>query len=584
MPASPNLSLPYIQPSQAQKHVTHNEGMRVLDALAQLSVVSASTQSPPAVPTSGMRYVVPDGATEAWTGHSRDVAMFEESEWVFLSARTGWVAWVQDANELIVFDGSDWIKAVNAPDFQNLAQVGIGTTANAGNPLAVAGPSTLLTHGGAGHQLKVNKSAQADTASLLFQTGWSGRAEMGTVGSDQFEIKVSDDGSSFRQAMVADGATGTVSFPSGVSGLAPAEFGADALLTRAYITAKADNLIANGTGFLGNSYNYPSVFVHDTTVTPNLPASARFDGYSSGLVSMEEFVAIDPSQVYRLGVYLRQASVPGDWSAFSYRERHKHYMGLNCFDADKNPIHAVHHMRYKHGGIDSLTTLAAPLSPGDTVISLTDASGWNESNSANFNRGILIFGYKNASGYVYSHYSRILGTDLFELADVDKTANEITLNKPLPAALGNPDHPAGTWPAGTPLANSSNGSTYKYAFFSSLHVPETDKWYRATGYIGGVDQSGTNAPLNFPPGTAYARPFWLPNYTNRSGGTTGYPDTGASHSVWFAGVSIRSEDLASKQLLTSGAAAGSYDIKVPVKDHTAGTISLVAATQSVSEV
>ena len=37
---SPNLSLPYIQQNQAQKHVTHNEGMRLLDGVVQLSVLS----------------------------------------------------------------------------------------------------------------------------------------------------------------------------------------------------------------------------------------------------------------------------------------------------------------------------------------------------------------------------------------------------------------------------------------------------------------------------------------------------------------------------------------------------------------
>jgi hypothetical protein len=37
---SPNLSLPYIQQNQAQKHVTHNEGMRLLDGVVQLSVAA----------------------------------------------------------------------------------------------------------------------------------------------------------------------------------------------------------------------------------------------------------------------------------------------------------------------------------------------------------------------------------------------------------------------------------------------------------------------------------------------------------------------------------------------------------------
>ena len=40
MDQTPNLKLPYIMPSQAQKHVTHNEALRFLDAVVHLSVKS----------------------------------------------------------------------------------------------------------------------------------------------------------------------------------------------------------------------------------------------------------------------------------------------------------------------------------------------------------------------------------------------------------------------------------------------------------------------------------------------------------------------------------------------------------------
>ena len=50
---SPNLSLPYIQHNQAQKHVTHNEGMRLLDGVVQLSVLSQAQTAPPHKPRCG---------------------------------------------------------------------------------------------------------------------------------------------------------------------------------------------------------------------------------------------------------------------------------------------------------------------------------------------------------------------------------------------------------------------------------------------------------------------------------------------------------------------------------------------------
>ncbi|EAQ07718.1 hypothetical protein [Yoonia vestfoldensis] len=37
---SPRLSLPFILPAQAQKHVTHNEAIELLDLIVQLALVS----------------------------------------------------------------------------------------------------------------------------------------------------------------------------------------------------------------------------------------------------------------------------------------------------------------------------------------------------------------------------------------------------------------------------------------------------------------------------------------------------------------------------------------------------------------
>lgn len=65
MEESENLSLPYIMPSQAQKHVTHNEAVRMLDALVQLSVADTALVSPPAEPVPGARYILPEGCTGA---------------------------------------------------------------------------------------------------------------------------------------------------------------------------------------------------------------------------------------------------------------------------------------------------------------------------------------------------------------------------------------------------------------------------------------------------------------------------------------------------------------------------------------
>ncbi len=47
----------------------------------------------------------------------------------------------------------------------------------------------------------INKSSAATTASALFQTGFSGRAEFGVAGDDNFQLKVSADGSTWKDAI-----------------------------------------------------------------------------------------------------------------------------------------------------------------------------------------------------------------------------------------------------------------------------------------------------------------------------------------------------------------------------------------------
>jgi hypothetical protein len=48
--ATTHLLLPYILAAQAQKHVTHNEALRLLDAMVQLSVLDRTRTAPPASP------------------------------------------------------------------------------------------------------------------------------------------------------------------------------------------------------------------------------------------------------------------------------------------------------------------------------------------------------------------------------------------------------------------------------------------------------------------------------------------------------------------------------------------------------
>lgn len=217
---SNTLGLPFILPAQAQKHVTHNAALSILDAVVQLSVQSMTDPVPPASPAAGARHILPASAGGAWAGQEAGtLAVWDGLAWVFYAPVLGWRAWVEDTSEEVVFDGTEWrvpsVELTEA-DLQNLVSLGVATTADATNRLAVASDASLFTHAGAGHQLKVNKAAAADTASLLFQSGWTGHAEMGLAGNTDLSIKVSADGTSFTEALRADAASGQVSLPQGV--------------------------------------------------------------------------------------------------------------------------------------------------------------------------------------------------------------------------------------------------------------------------------------------------------------------------------------------------------------------------------
>lgn len=199
-----NLALPYILSSQAQKHVTHNEALRRLDGLVQL-VIHAETDTPPASPPEGRCHAIGPAPVGVWSGKAGKVALFEDGAWNYLAPKAGWIAWFEDGSRQKIWTGAEWSDLFAE---STIPRLGINATADAVNRLAVSGDATLLNHAGSGHQLKLNKAAAGDSLSLLYQTGWSGRAEMGLTGSDDFEIKVSADGSSWTTALrtTADGA------------------------------------------------------------------------------------------------------------------------------------------------------------------------------------------------------------------------------------------------------------------------------------------------------------------------------------------------------------------------------------------
>lgn len=541
---TPNLALTTLEGAQSQKHITINEAFARLDAAAQLSVITRDAVDPPAGPADGARYLLGPSPTGDWTDHPNAIAAWDDAAqiWLFFEAREGWRCWIEDEQALFILTGGAWQPASSDISLNPVAgdMLGIGTMADGVNRLALRSSAALFTHDDSGStRLALNKATPPDTASILLQTGYSARAELGLTGDDAFHLKIAADGTSFTDAFTVDPATASVQFSQPPRGVAPPEFGDAPVITAAYAAARGSDLFANGSGLLGNGYNHPPEMIFDPATTPNLPASFRFEGRHPGLLFSTEFVGVDPNQTYRLRTMLRQQGLPGDFSAHPDAERHRQYMGIACYDADLNLIWAEHHIIHN----DSRTTLSQPLAPGDTQLNLTDASNWENTSPNGNRRRVILFGYRNSFGALYRDYSRLIGSG-WDVGGVNFASNTVTLTAPFPASLGNPDDPSGIWPAGTQIANAGAGAGYKYSFFAALTVPELDRWYQTEAFIGGIDTSGTNRPEAFSPGTAFVKVFWRPNFTNRPGGFQGFPDTGAGHAIWFAGTSITPEPMA----------------------------------------
>lgn len=104
------FELPMVQAAQAQKHVTVNEALARLDAVAQMRVVSDDWEVGPATLTEGEAYVVGAVASGEWAGQSGSVAIFSNGGWVFLAPKVGWRAWNEMLGAEIVFDGEAWVR------------------------------------------------------------------------------------------------------------------------------------------------------------------------------------------------------------------------------------------------------------------------------------------------------------------------------------------------------------------------------------------------------------------------------------------------------------------------------------------
>jgi len=225
--ASARLGLPYLAAGQLQKHVTLNEALTRLDALIQTAVVSRTVSDQPVDPAEGALYILPEEATgDEWAAFpAGSLLRHERSGWLPVPAPDGLLAVVLDSEEILVRREGVWTPlSFGLPEeIQQITRLGVNTTADATNVVAVRANKALWTaleseSGGDGDlRFTFNKQTAGDVLSLLFQSGWGGRAELGLVGDDDLRLKVSPDGGAWREALRIDRSTGRAWFGLGAT-------------------------------------------------------------------------------------------------------------------------------------------------------------------------------------------------------------------------------------------------------------------------------------------------------------------------------------------------------------------------------
>ena len=216
-----NLQLPLLVQNQAGKEITHNEALIILDKIVQNGIIDKDLTTPPTEPYTNDLYIVGENATGLWEDKDNQLAFYDNG-WRFIEPRKGFIFWINDESKLYCFNGTKWQEITSSnsgettpieiTELQNLSLLGVNTTANEDNKLSIKSNYVLFDNITDNSRIKVNKAITNNTASHLFQTNYSGRAEFGLIGDDNFTLKVSNDGENWHNAFVVDKTTGNTNF------------------------------------------------------------------------------------------------------------------------------------------------------------------------------------------------------------------------------------------------------------------------------------------------------------------------------------------------------------------------------------
>jgi len=103
------LRLPLLAAAQAQKEMTHNEALALLDAVVQPDVVAVGLSAPPASPSAGQAWIIGPTPSGEWTGNGGALAIWTAGGWRFVAAFEAMAVWSMSDAMTFRRSGGSWV-------------------------------------------------------------------------------------------------------------------------------------------------------------------------------------------------------------------------------------------------------------------------------------------------------------------------------------------------------------------------------------------------------------------------------------------------------------------------------------------
>ncbi|HEX6219046.1 MAG TPA: DUF2793 domain-containing protein [Sphingomicrobium sp.] len=108
MDVTERLGLPLIASGQAQKEITHNEALLLVDVLVGGAVEEPPRNAPPSSPMPGQAWITGASPSGAWASKAYHVAGYSSGGWRLIPPTDGMVLLVKSTGSFATYRGGAW--------------------------------------------------------------------------------------------------------------------------------------------------------------------------------------------------------------------------------------------------------------------------------------------------------------------------------------------------------------------------------------------------------------------------------------------------------------------------------------------